>query len=383
MSIVSEPIMEYEEESMEHVGRHTLADDLPPVDDEYMDRETISAGKGGLVQKAIHRITGQTVAIKVINKTKLSEPDLRGMRFEIEALKDIDHPNICKLYQVKENMCYVVLVMEYCSGGDLHDYVAKQATRRLNEAEAYPILHQVCSAVAYLHARGYAHRDIKPENILADEQGNVKLCDFGYTVRCKDGIMENGVEYAAAGSPGYFAPEIKPKARYNLHATDVWSIGVVLYFMLSGVGTRSLDNRGMYLREYMLQAGGKYTLPKNASEDLVFLLYGLLRLRPEERITAQELVRHPVLQLYAKPLPSLSSKYDLDDNCVRKTAKYMKMPKDAARKCIEDWRYNTFTAIYMIEAEKKMRKRSRTKLSSKESESLCEAFSSVNLKTTG
>ena len=79
MSIVSEPIIEYEEESMENVGRRILADDLPPVDDEYMDRETISAGKGGLVQKAIHRITEQTVAIKVMNKTLLSERDLRRM----------------------------------------------------------------------------------------------------------------------------------------------------------------------------------------------------------------------------------------------------------------------------------------------------------------
>ena len=108
-------------------------------------------------------------------------------------MKDVDHPNICKLYQVKENMCYVALVMEYCPRGDLHHYVVKQAVR----------------------------------------------------------------------TPGYFAPEIVQTVRYNLPATDVWSIGVALYFMLSGVGTRSLDNRGMHLREYMLQAGGKYTLPKN------------------------------------------------------------------------------------------------------------------------
>ncbi|KAH8039846.1 hypothetical protein HPB51_009102 [Rhipicephalus microplus] len=112
--------------------------------------------------------------------------DLRRVSLEIDALKGLAHRHICRLYQVIETSHRIYLVLEYCPGGDLFDYIVQQ--KRLNEDEARHFFRQIVSAVAYAHRRAYAHRDLKPENLLLDSNGNVKLSDFGLCTKSRTGM---------------------------------------------------------------------------------------------------------------------------------------------------------------------------------------------------
>uniref|UniRef100_A0A663FIG9 non-specific serine/threonine protein kinase n=2 Tax=Aquila chrysaetos chrysaetos TaxID=223781 RepID=A0A663FIG9_AQUCH len=195
----------------------------------YELHETIGTGGFAKVKLARHLLTAEKVAIKIMDKAALGD-DLPRVKIEIDAMKNLSHQHICRLYQVIETSKKIFMVLEYCPGGELFDYIISKD--RLSEEEARVFFRQIVSAIAYVHGKGYAHRDLKPENLLIDKEHNLKLIDFGLCAKPKGGL-----DYhlnTCCGSPAYAAPELIQGKAYIGSEADIWSMGVLLYALLCG-----------------------------------------------------------------------------------------------------------------------------------------------------
>lgn len=199
--------------------------------DFYELGKPLGEGKFGLVRDAIHKQTGTRVAIKSIHKTKVSLEDLSLAKREIEILKVCQHPNIVPLLDTFENQDYIYIVMQLMQGGDLYDYLEKREFK-VSEERARTIIHALATALFYLHSYGIVHRDIKLDNILMTDStdgAEPKLMDFGLSKMI--GPNEHCKE--PFGTVGYAAPEVISGKSYD-KAVDIWSLGVVLYILLTG-----------------------------------------------------------------------------------------------------------------------------------------------------
>jgi calcium-dependent protein kinase len=196
----------------------------------YVDRDH-ELGKGGcgVVVIGEHKETRVQYAIKIVNKSTAERGRLDR---ELKLLKDVDHANIVRLFSVYENSASVYFVMELCLGGHLGNLIARQPNKFLDEDWARKLCRQILSAVSHIHTRGIAHRDIKLQNILIDcnndRVAQIKLIDFGYGSR----FVGNLPMRTKCGTPYTTAPEVI-RENYD-ERCDVWSVGVVLYIMLSG-----------------------------------------------------------------------------------------------------------------------------------------------------
>lgn len=206
------------------------------LDDYDLDATPIGKGSFGTVFKAHEKNTGIVRAIKQVMNDKIVNYD--GFMNEVAALKTLDHPNIIKLFEVYEDSKCVYLVQEFCEGGELFDYIAER--EHLSEAEAARVFHQITSSILYCHKNCICHRDLKPDNfMLSTKEANalVKLIDFGlsrsffkYHEKGRGEVMRMETR---AGTCLYMAPEVLNKDYSN--ACDTWSLGVILYIMLSGL----------------------------------------------------------------------------------------------------------------------------------------------------
>lgn len=168
-------------------------------------------------------------AVKIIKKEQMNEEEKESFKTEMATLKKLDHPNILKLYEVFEDSKKYFLVTEYCKGGELFEEIVDKVT--FSEQDAANIVQQVLKGIAYCHGLGIVHRDLKPENVLIDkEQDNIlKIIDFGTSVEY-DKTREK--LKTVHGTSYYIAPEVL-KMQYD-ERCDVWSIGVIMYILLSG-----------------------------------------------------------------------------------------------------------------------------------------------------
>ena len=170
--------------------------------------------------------TGEGVAIKIINKEKILKGGLVShIKREISILRRVRHPNIVQLFEVMATKTKIYFVMEYVRGGELFNKVAKG---RLKEEVARNYFQQLVSAVEFCHARGVFHRDLKPENLLLDQDGNLKVSDFGLSA-VSDQIRQDGLFHTFCGTPAYVAPEVLSRKGYDGAKVDIWSCGVVLF----------------------------------------------------------------------------------------------------------------------------------------------------------
>ncbi|NWH74625.1 MELK kinase, partial [Piaya cayana] len=204
-------------------------DDYEEVLKYYEIHETIGTGGFAKVKCGRHRLTGEQVAIKIMDKLALGD-DMHRVKLEIDAMKNLSHQHICQLYHVMETSQKIFMVLEYCPGGELFDYIISKD--RLSEEEARVFFRQIVSAIAYIHSQGYAHRDLKPENLLIDEEHNLKLIDFGLCAKPKGGL--DCPLQTCCGSPAYAAPEVIQGKAYIGSEADIWSMGVLLYALLCG-----------------------------------------------------------------------------------------------------------------------------------------------------
>ncbi|XP_026279659.1 serine/threonine-protein kinase SIK3 isoform X2 [Frankliniella occidentalis] len=249
----------------------------------YELEKTIGKGNFAVVKLATHVVTKTQVAIKIIDKTRLDEENLKKIFREIQIMTKLRHPNIIRLYQVMETEKIIYLVTEYASGGEIFDYLVGQG--KMDESEARRVFHQIVEAVHYCHSHNVVHRDLKAENLLLDSKMDIKLADFGFSNHFKQGQMMS----TWCGSPPYAAPELFEGREYNGPKADVWSLGVVLYVLVCG--TLPFDGATLQaLRENVIS--GMFRIPFFMSMDCENLIKHMLVVEPEKRYSIKQIFRH-------------------------------------------------------------------------------------------
>ncbi|CAH0697727.1 unnamed protein product [Spodoptera exigua] len=263
------------------VSSRSRASEEPHIG-KYKLLKTIGKGNFAKVKLAKHVPTGKEVAIKIIDKTQLNPGSLQKLFREVRIMKMLDHPNIVKLFQVIETEKTLYLVMEYASGGEVFDYLVLHG--RMKEKEARAKFRQIVSAVQYCHQKRIIHRDLKAENLLLDGEMNIKIADFGFSNEFTPGAKLD----TFCGSPPYAAPELFQGKKYDGPEVDVWSLGVILYTLVSG----SLPFDGSTLRELRERVlRGKYRIPFYMSTDCENLLKKFLVLNPAKRASLESIMR--------------------------------------------------------------------------------------------
>ncbi|KAI9198465.1 hypothetical protein LWI28_016295 [Acer negundo] len=175
--------------------------------------------------------SGESVAIKIIDKEKIMKGGLIDqIKREISVMHLVRHPNVVQLYEVMASKTKIYFAMEYVRGGELFNKVSKG---KLKEDMARKYFQQLVGAVDFCHSRGVYHRDLKPENLLLDENGNLKITDFGLSALLES-RRPDGLLHTTCGTPAYVAPEVISKRGYDGAKADIWSCGVVLYVLLAG-----------------------------------------------------------------------------------------------------------------------------------------------------
>lgn len=314
----------------------------------YEVYETIGSGGFAKVKLGRHILTGEKVAIKIMEKKDLGD-DLPRVKIEIEAMKNLSHQHVCRLYHVIETSSKIYMVLEYCPGGELFDYII--AKDRLSEEETRVFFRQIVSALAYVHSQGYAHRDLKPENLLIDEDHNLKLIDFGLCAKPKGGL---GFELlTCCGSPAYAAPELIQGKAYIGSEADVWSMGVLLYALLCGFLPFDDDNCMVLYRKI---TRGKYSNPHWLSPASILLLNQMMQVDPKRRLTVKQLLDHPwVIKEYSTPV-EWHSKHPLghiDEDCITEMAVSFKQSRHRTIQVVSEWKYDHITATYLLLLAKK------------------------------
>ncbi|XP_055529069.1 serine/threonine-protein kinase MARK1-like isoform X7 [Wyeomyia smithii] len=316
----------------EHIGKYKLL-------------KTIGKGNFAKVKLAKHVPTSKEVAIKIIDKTQLNASSLQKLYREVRIMKLLDHPNIVKLFQVIETEKTLYLVMEYASGGEVFDYLVLHG--RMKEKEARAKFRQIVSAVQYCHQKRIIHRDLKAENLLLDSEMNIKIADFGFSNQFTPGSKLD----TFCGSPPYAAPELFQGRKYDGPEVDVWSLGVILYTLVSG----SLPFDGATLRELRERVlRGKYRIPFYMSTDCENLLKKFLVLNPAKRASLESIMKDKWMNMgyeddeltpYVEPKPDLK-----DQKRIGKTEALVAMGYN--RQDIEEsltfTRYDDVFATYLL-----------------------------------
>uniref|UniRef100_A0A671R311 non-specific serine/threonine protein kinase n=1 Tax=Sinocyclocheilus anshuiensis TaxID=1608454 RepID=A0A671R311_9TELE len=257
----------------------SCSDELPHIGN-YRLLKTIGKGNFAKVKLARHILTGKEVAIKIIDKTQLNPTSLQKFTKSISChlLLYIT----VQLFEVIETEKTLYLVMEYASGGEVFDYLVSHG--RMKELEARAKFRQIVSAVHYCHQKNIVHRDLKAENLLLDADANIKIADFGFS---NEFTLGNKLD-TFCGSPPYAAPELFQGKKYDGPEVDIWSLGVILYTLVSG--SLPFDGQNLKeLRERVLR--GKYRVPFYMSTDCEGILRRFLVLNPSKRCTLEQVMK--------------------------------------------------------------------------------------------
>ncbi|KAJ3452153.1 serine/threonine-protein kinase fhke-related [Anaeramoeba flamelloides] len=257
----------------------------------------LDEGGYGKVFLATRNETFETVAIKTIPKDKFYDPKKEGWQSqkvkyvnEINILKDLQHPNIIKLEEVYDTENTLYLVMEYVDGGDLFYRISDK--QKYAEDEARELFKNLLETIKYLHGKGIVHRDLKPDNILLsnkESDTDIKVCDFGFART----VSESGLVSTKVGTNNYRAPETLTKGSFGKEC-DLWSCGVILYILLSGLMPFHNKKR-IPLHQQILWAS--YSFPEDVFEKIspaaINLIRKLIQVNPEKRLTAEQALNHP------------------------------------------------------------------------------------------
>jgi len=246
----------------------------------------LGQGTFAKVYLATHLESGENVAIKVIDKEKVLKSGLIDqIKREISVMRLVRHPNIVQLYEVMASKTKIYFAMEYVKGGELFDKLAKG---KLKEGVARKYFQQLMGAVEFCHSRGVYHRDIKPENLLLDENGDLKITDFGLSAlsetRGQDGLL-----YTTCGTPAYVAPEVINKKGYDGAKADIWSCGVVLFVLLAGYLP---FNDANLLELYKKILRGEFKCPNWFHPEAKKLVSRILDSNPGTRITIAKIMNN-------------------------------------------------------------------------------------------
>ncbi|TNV82197.1 hypothetical protein FGO68_gene11040 [Halteria grandinella] len=262
------------------------------IRDDYLIGKVLGTGAFGEVRLCTHRKTGAKRAVKIIKKSFLQGKEETRFLQEIEILKQMDHPNIVRMFEVYQDPKRYFIVTEHCSGGELFDQIIKRPY--YSERDAANIMKQALSAISYCHSMKIVHRDLKPENLLLDSEGDkavLKVIDFG-TSQTFDPTQKM---HQTFGTPYYIAPEIL-SGEYT-ESCDVWSCGVILYILLCGKPPFDGESDEDILKNVQK---GVYKISgpiwSRVSPDGTDLVKKMLKFDPERRISASSALMHPWIQ---------------------------------------------------------------------------------------
>lgn len=316
-------------------------DESPHVGN-YRLLKTIGKGNFAKVKLARHIPTGREVAIKIIDKTQLNPSSLQKLYREVRIMKILNHPNIVKLFEVIETEKTLYLVMEYASGGEVFDYLV--AHGRMKEKEARAKFRQIVSAVQYCHQKHIVHRDLKAENLLLDADMNIKIADFGFS----NEFTVGGKLDTFCGSPPYAAPELFQGKKYDGPEVDVWSLGVILYTLVSG--SLPFDGQNLKeLRERVLR--GKYRIPFYMSTDCENLLKRFLVLNPGKRGTLEQIMKDRWINSSSdedEMKPFIEPELNIRDEQRIDLMVGMGYSRDAITDSLSKMKYDDITATYLL-----------------------------------
>ncbi|XP_078418592.1 MAP/microtubule affinity-regulating kinase 3a isoform X8 [Cetorhinus maximus] len=319
----------------------SCADEQPHIGN-YRLLKTIGKGNFAKVKLARHILTGREVAIKIIDKTQLNPTSLQKLFREVRIMKCLNHPNIVKLFEVIETEKTLYLVMEYASGGEVFDYLV--AHGRMKEKEARAKFRQIVSAVQYCHQKQIVHRDLKAENLLLDADMNIKIADFGFS---NEFTVGNKLD-TFCGSPPYAAPELFQGKKYDGPEVDVWSLGVILYTLVSG--SLPFDGQNLKeLRERVLR--GKYRIPFYMSTDCENLLKRFLVLNPSKRGTLEQIMKDRWINAGHDDdelRPFVEPDLDIADSKRIDTMVGMGYSREEIQESLAKMKYDDITATYLL-----------------------------------
>lgn len=247
----------------------------------YQIENFLGKGSFGEVRRAQHIETGESVAMKILEKSRLKkQEDVLRVQREISILMKVYHPNIVQQYEVIENADQVFLVMEYVPNGDQQKLIEKK--NFISERQSAIYYFQLISGVEYIHKIGCAHRDLKPENQLLDENNNIKISDFGLS----NNYIANNLLNTPCGSPCFAAPEMITGKKYDPMKVDIWSSGITLYLMLTGDYPFLDDSIPELYKKIVI---GKYSSPKTLSIEAQSLIKGILEVDPVKRFSLEQI----------------------------------------------------------------------------------------------
>ncbi|XP_043975998.1 MAP/microtubule affinity-regulating kinase 4 isoform X1 [Gambusia affinis] len=317
------------------------SDELPHIGN-YRLLKTIGKGNFAKVKLARHILTGREVAIKIIDKTQLNPTSLQKLFREVRIMKTLNHPNIVQLFEVIETEKTLYLVMEYASGGEVFDYLV--AHGRMKEKEARAKFRQIVSAVHYCHQKNIVHRDLKAENLLLDADSNIKIADFGFSNEFTEG---NKLD-TFCGSPPYAAPELFQGKKYDGPEVDIWSLGVILYTLVSG--SLPFDGQNLKeLRERVLR--GKYRVPFYMSTDCEGILRRFLVLNPAKRCSLEQIMKDKWINVGYEGTelkPHVEPEEDFSDSGRIDVIVGMGFDREEVRESLVKHKYNEITAMYLL-----------------------------------
>ena len=259
--------------------------------DYYEMLDDLGEGIFGSVKLGVEKKTKERVAIKIIKKKKAKQSDIELVRTEIDVMKLCHHPNVVHLLNHFENAEYIFIVMEYIRGGRLTDYM-KEKKFNFTEKRAAELIYEIAVGVKYLHKYGIIHRDLKPDNIMlteANDKGHIKIMDFGLSkILGKKEKTSDGF-----GTLTFVSPEVLIRKPYNKEI-DIWSIGVILYLMLSGdLPFDDEEDDEQKIAKSIVFNEVEFPQQKfgNKSKEVIDLIKRCLTKEPKDRIKVDEIIK--------------------------------------------------------------------------------------------
>uniref|UniRef100_G3TX69 non-specific serine/threonine protein kinase n=1 Tax=Loxodonta africana TaxID=9785 RepID=G3TX69_LOXAF len=319
-------------EEQPHVGNYRLL-------------RTIGKGNFAKVKLARHILTGREVAIKIIDKTQLNPSSLQKLFREVRIMKGLNHPNIEKLFDVIETEKTLYLVMEYASAGEAFDYLVSHGCMKEKEARAkFRQVGYVGAQVPRCVGKRVCRRDIRAENLLLDAEANIKIADFGFSNEFTLGSKLD----TFCGSPPYAAPELFQGKKYDGPEVDIWSLGVILYTLVSG--SLPFDGHNLKeLRERVLR--GKYRVPFYMSTDCESILRRFLVLNPAKRCTLEQIMKDKWINIGYEGeelKPYTEPEEDFGDTKRIEVMVGMGYTREEIKEALSSQKYNEVTATYLL-----------------------------------
>ncbi len=311
----------------------------------YLMGETIGEGAFAKVKVAVHIQTNEKVAIKILDKEKTlkEEDDINRVQKEIDILKKLKHKNIIQLYEIMESKKNLYIVMEYCEGKELFEYIVKR--KKLSEIEACKFFQEMMDALEYLHENNITHRDLKPENLLLDYKRSIKISDFGLSTIKNS---EHSLLGTPCGTPNYAPPEMLRGDEYNGLFSDIWSCGIILYAMLCGYLPFSESKEQIIYQKII---DHQYEYPNFLSKLAVDLLKNILKVDPNERLNIIQIKKHPWFHLNQAMLrPGICiGKMDIPiDEKILKKVENLGFDKLLCKQNLLNNKFDSLTTIYYL-----------------------------------